>query len=175
MWFARSVYPGRDGLVRQWIGRWKRQLPRSLQHAATRCATRAPKSTVPTLRRTAWLLLRADAQSLTASDHAFLSILRQQCPEIAKAALTAAEFIRIVRERDAVAWPAWRERAQTTLLARFAAHLRRDESAVMAALETPWSNGPVEGQVHRLKLIKRQGYGRAKFDLLKQRVLHKAT
>ncbi|MBV9034110.1 MAG: transposase [Acidobacteriaceae bacterium] len=69
----------------------------------------------------------------------------------------------------------WREQARMTLLARFAEYLQRDESAVIAALETPWSNGPVEGQVHRLKLIKRQGYGRAKFDLLKQRVLQQAA
>ncbi|KAB7781851.1 Mobile element protein [Methylorubrum populi] len=43
-----------------------------------------------------------------------------------------------------------------------------------AAIVEPWSNGPVEGQVNRLKLIKRSMYGRAKFDLLRQRVLHVA-
>lgn len=43
-----------------------------------------------------------------------------------------------------------------------------------AAIVEPWSNGPVEGQVNRLKLIKRFMYGRAKFDLLRQRVLHAA-
>jgi transposase len=172
---GQQGYTGRSGLVRQWIGRWKRQLPRHLQHAATRCATPASQSVVPTPRRITWMLLRGDTTKLTASDHTFLTTLCQQCPEIAQAALAATEFIRIVRERDAVAWPAWREQARTTLLARFAEHLGRDEAAVIAALETPWSNGPVEGQVHRLKLIKRQGYGRAHFDLLKQRVLHQAA
>jgi transposase len=63
---------------------------------------------------------------------------------------------------------------KTTRLARFATHLCRDEAAVLAALQLPWSNGPVEGQVRRLKLIKRQMYGRAKFDLLRLRVLHAA-
>lgn len=58
--------------------------------------------------------------------------------------------------------PAW---------ARFAAGLRADEAAVVAALTTPWSNGPVEGQVSRLKAIKRQTYGRANRDLLAARVL----
>ena len=52
--------------------------------------------------------------------------------------------------------------------------LRRDQDAVAAALELPWSNGMVEGQIHRLKLIKRQMYGRAGFDLLRLRVLHSA-
>jgi transposase len=52
--------------------------------------------------------------------------------------------------------------------------LMRDQNAVKAALSLPWSNGPVEGQAHRLKLIKRQMYGRASFDLLRLLVLHKA-
>ncbi len=49
--------------------------------------------------------------------------------------------------------------------------IRADYAAVEAALITEWSNDPVEGQVHRVKLIKRQGYGRATFDLLRRRVL----
>lgn len=53
----------------------------------------------------------------------------------------------------------------------FAMGLRQDAAAVRAALETVWSNGQTEGQVNRLKLIKRQMYGRAKFDLLRLRVL----
>jgi transposase len=57
------------------------------------------------------------------------------------------------------------------LLANFAKHLCRDEAAFLAALKQPWSNGPVEGQTHRLKLIKRSMYGRAKFDLLRLRVV----
>lgn len=52
--------------------------------------------------------------------------------------------------------------------------LRRDQDAIAAALQLPWSNGMVEGQIHRLKLIKRQMYGRASFDLLRLRVLHSA-
>ena len=47
----------------------------------------------------------------------------------------------------------------------------RDEKAVNAAVVLPWSNGQVEGQIHRLKLVKRQMYGRAKFNLLRRRVL----
>ena len=53
----------------------------------------------------------------------------------------------------------------------FAAGLRRDHAAVFAALSLPFSNGQVEGQVNRLKMIKRTMFGRAKFDLLRQRVL----
>jgi transposase len=59
-------------------------------------------------------------------------------------------------------------------LARFATSLERDEAAILAAMRLPWSNGQVEGQVHRLKLIKRQMYGRANFDLLRLRVVNVA-
>ncbi len=52
--------------------------------------------------------------------------------------------------------------------------LWRDRDAVEAAVATSWSNGPVEGQVNRLKTTKRAMYGRAKFDLLRQRILHAA-
>jgi transposase len=54
----------------------------------------------------------------------------------------------------------------------FAKGLRRDEAAVRAAMKSEWNNGQTEGQVNRLKLLKRQMYGRAKFDLLRARVLH---
>ena len=66
--------------------------------------------------------------------------------------------MRMVRERDAAAWPQWLETAKTTLLSRFAIHLARGQDAVLAALTLPWSNGQVEGQVQRLKLIKRSMY-----------------
>ena len=56
----------------------------------------------------------------------------------------------------------------------FADGLRRDGNAVRAAIAEPWSNGPVEGHINRLKLIERPMFGRAKFDLLRQHVLHAA-
>ena len=86
----------------------------------------------------------------------------------------AQQFQRLVKERDAAGFSAWRETALSSALPelqRFITGLDRDEAAVMAALTLPWSNGPVEGQVTRLKVIKRQMYGRANFDLLRARVL----
>jgi transposase len=55
--------------------------------------------------------------------------------------------------------------------AQFAKTLQRDKAEVRPAVALRWNNGPVEGQVNRLKMIKRQMYGRADFDLLKARVL----
>ena len=79
-----------------------------------------------------------------------------------------------MRERDAGALDPWLDKARATGLQGFAGGLSQDLDAVRAALSLPWSNGPAEGQVNRLKTIKRQMYGRAKFDLLRSRVLHAA-
>ena len=80
----------------------------------------------------------------------------------------------ILRERDTAAFEAWLTAAQATALHGFVTGIVGDLAAVRAALSQPWSNGPVEGQINRLKLLKRQAYGRAKFDLLRSRVLHAA-
>jgi transposase len=64
--------------------------------------------------------------------------------------------------------------ADGTMLARFAAGLRRDFDAVSATLELPWTTSPDEGQISRLKMLKRTMYGRAGFALLRARVLNSA-
>lgn len=97
----------------------------------------------------------------------------RKSPEIGRVAGLAKSFFRIFRERSLEALPAWLEAARGTALGSFAAGLERDIDAVREALRLPWSQGHVEGQVHRLKLIKRQMYGRAGFDLLRLRVLQK--
>ena len=120
-------------------------------------------------QRIAWLMLKADPLK-----NGYLKALYRASPEIAGIAQTARDLFEIIRKRDAAQWPGWLEAAEKSSCARFARHLRRDRDAIAAALQLPWSNGMVEGQIHRLKLIKRQMYGRASFDLLRLRVLHSA-
>jgi transposase len=86
-------------------------------------------------------------------------------------------FLAIARERrghDLEAWIAEATHSSIDELARFAQGLQEDLAAVTAGLTLEWSNGVTEGQIHRLKLVKRQGYGRAGFALLRQRVLQAA-
>ena len=81
----------------------------------------------------------------------------------------------MIREQQSSAFDGWMADAHGSTLAevrQFARNLRNDEAAIRAALDHPWSQGQVEGQVHRLKLVKRAMYGRANFDLLRLRVLH---
>ncbi len=92
-------------------------------------------------------------------------------PGIGRLAQLAQSFFGMFKQRNLQALPAWLEAARGTALAGFAAGLERDIDAVREALRLPWSQGHVEGQVHRLKLIKRQMYGRAGFELLRLRVL----
>jgi len=128
---------------------------------------------LPSSRRTSWFLLR-DPDTLSPAEQATLAAIHAAAPELAAIQPLAQQFQRLVKERDAAGFGEWRERALSSALPelhRFITGLDRDEAAVKAALELPWSNGPVEGQVTRLKVIKRQMYGRAHFDLLRARVL----
>lgn len=123
-----------------------------------------------------WLLLPAERR--TARQQAYLDRLLPGTAALQLAAELAREFGRLVRERDLAALEPWLARAEASGLAEFAAcaaSLRQDKAAVEAALTLPWSNGQTEGQVTRLKLVKRQMYGRAKADLLRRRVLHRAA
>ena len=103
-----------------------------------------------------------------------LTHLKAQHREIAVAIELAQDFCAIVRGRQSDRFDDWLARATLSSVAplqRFATGLRADYEAVKAGVTLPWSNGPVEGQINRLKMLKRQMFGRAKIDLLRQRFL----
>jgi len=154
---------GFDG-QRKIVYNWLRQHLGPVRNGVdVRLCTRVPRASP---RHTAWLILKNPEEGRPYLDELFL-----RSTEVAASAAVAREFVRMIRDRDAAAWQPWLASALRSPLAGFARHLRRDEAAVLAALKTHWSNGPVEGHVHRLKLIKRSMYGRAHFDLLRIRVL----
>jgi transposase len=104
----------------------------------------------------------------------YVDQLTQTDPAIAQAYTLSQAFLTLVRERRGTELEAWRTKATASgieALARFAQGLQEDLAAVTAGLTLPWSNGPVEGHINRLKLLKRQGYGRADVGLLRQRVM----
>jgi transposase len=136
--------------------------------------------TIPTghprsARQAAWLLVRS-VDELKSEENAYRLAILENCPDVATAYPLAQQFTGMLRLRRAQELDAWLLKATATgvpELERFAAGLQRDYAAVRAALTLPWSNGQVEGQVNRLKLIKRAMYGRASFTLLKKRALWK--
>jgi transposase len=94
---------------------------------------------------------------------------------MATAQALAEDSGRIVRERADSALDSWLRtaaRSRISELVSFARGIQRDEAAVVAALCSPHSQGQTEGHVNRLKMLKRQTYGRANFDLLRRRVLY---
>ncbi|MGZ3676743.1 MAG: transposase, partial [Ktedonobacterales bacterium] len=96
------------------------------------------------------------------------------CPQVAEAQRLLLSFHTLVAERSPArldSWLAQCEQSDIAEFVRFARGVRRDYAAVRAALCYLWSQGPLEGQVNRLKLLKRQMYGRAGFPLLRRRVL----
>lgn len=127
----------------------------------------------PPPRQVAGLVLRRDERR-SEEQQAYLDALRSKDPAIATAIASVDEFLGMVRRREGERLPAWLDAAEASgidELARFARKLRADQDAVQAGLTLRWSNGQTEGQITRLKLLKRQGYGRAKVDLLRTRVL----
>ena len=112
---------------------------------------------------------------LKPEEQALVQALGDRCAELKTSAELARAFAAMVRHRLAGEWEDWMTNAQRPGVARelsgFAEGLKQDEAAVKAALSLEWSNGQVEGQVNRLKLLKRQMYGRAGFDLLRRRFL----
>lgn len=129
--------------------------------------------TVPPLRRVA-RILTADPSTLQVEEQQYLNRLLATSAPLALARDLALRFAAIVRERKADDLDRWLADAAESEMRSFADGLRQDEAAVRAALELPWSNGQTEGQITRLKLIKRQMFGRAKHDLLRARVLQAA-
>jgi transposase len=127
----------------------------------------------PSPRQTTWLLLHPDRPRSPEQQSYGESLLRHS-PDLAHVVELAQRFLELCRHRSQELRESWLAAAKLTGLRSFAVGIERDQPVVEAAFRLPWSNGPVEGQVHRLKLLKRQGYGRAKFDLLKHRVLRAA-
>ena len=124
----------------------------------------------------AYSLLRRPDQR-TEAEQSQLTQVQQADPLIATLTTHTEAFARMVRERAAERLEPWLEEVLASPcreLKRFAQGLRQDDAAVKAALTWPYSNGPTEGHVNRLKLFKRQMYGRAQLDRIQQRVLYAA-
>jgi transposase len=139
----------------------------------TTAAPRQKKAKPPSPRQAAMLLARPP-EKLKPDQKQLLAKLNECCPEIPILYALTQGFAQVFRDKQSDSLQVWLDQARGTGLpeiGHFWEGLRRDEKAVNAAVILPWSNGQVEGQIHRLKLVKRQMYGRAKFNLLRHRVL----
>jgi transposase len=169
-------FQGQYGIVALYVRRmrqaqrlapWQRRSDQPLP-----AVTAAPRRPL-TPRRATWLVLRPSAGSTDHHDRQ-LAQLAEQAPELAEAVALAQDFAALVRQRQPAQLGPWLARAATSPLPpfrRFARGLRADLAAVQAAITLPWSQGPIEGHINRLKMLKRQMFGRARLDLLARRFL----
>jgi transposase len=113
-------------------------------------------------------------EHLDADERAALDTLLEHTPELATGHALVQRFRALLKEHNLAGLNGWLAAARASGLRSFvslAAGIEGDRAAVEGAITSVWSTGPVEGHNHRLKLIKRRGYGRASFGLLRRRVL----
>ena len=159
-------YPGGASAVKVLAAQWRMHLP---AHPARPRPPLAPHA----LR---WLLVKPP-EAVTEDEGHALARLFAACPRVRTAHTLVQDFHRLLLERQPEVLSAWLDAGTASgipELGSFVLGIRRDEPAVRAALSLDWSQGQTEGQVNRLKTLKRQMYGRAAFPLLRQRLLHPA-
>jgi len=168
-------YQGSRSCLGQWVAQKRRATPLPAETlAGVSETTPQPAKARPwSARYAVWLLVKAP-ETLRPDQQVALARILEASPVVRRAYNFGQALIRIIRERLSKALDPWLEAVQSCRipeLHRLARGFVQDKAAVHAALVLPWSNGQTEGQINRLKLIKRQMYGRAKFDLLRARVL----
>lgn len=136
--------------------------------------TTPPSPPRPTARKLSFAFINPQKESATSET---LRTIRERVPALNSALNLAEELTGMFRQSITKPLADWLKEAEASEIGElrsFAGSLRQDEDAVQAAITEPWSNGPVEGQVNRLKVIKRSMYGRAGFALLRARVRRKS-
>lgn len=161
-------YTGSDQGVRRRLAWLRRTQPRgaSPELAVVRRAAFTPRQLV-------WWLRTPDVE-LEGDAREAVTAVCTTLPGVAEARRLVLAFGALLTARDGAGLDPWLVAAEQSDLHAFAVGVRRDHDAVLAAIIFPWSQGQVEGQVQRLKLLKRAMYGRAGFPLLRARVLHAA-
>lgn len=181
-------YGGSESLLRLFLAdlrRRQRGTPASPMQSAENDTRLASAGAIPpkqprhrrlSASRASWLFVRPP-EHLDELQRRQLDQIRLAHPDLETAYQLSQCFVSIVTHRQHTEVDSWLTRAAHCGLPEFrgfARSLRQDYAAVCAACSLPWSQGQVEGQVNRLKLQKRLMFGRGHFDLLRQRVLHRA-
>jgi transposase len=121
--------------------------------------------------RTVARLMTIGRDGLSKAETVTVAAIESGVPLLVEAREVIAAFQAMVRKKSLADLEPWVDRAGSSLVASFANGVIKDKAAVSAAITSPWSNGQTEGQITKLKLVKRQIYGRGKIDLLQARVI----
>ena len=121
--------------------------------------------------RTIARLMTTGRDRLSKSEALTIATIEEALPQLVHAREIIVRFLAIIRKKSLAELDPWIDQARSSLVVSFANGVVKDREAVSAAISLPWSNGQTEGQITKLKLVKRQLYGRGKIDLLQARVM----
>lgn len=184
-----SLEPYLAWLDAQWVGGcrnsaklWRRLRSQGFQGSARVVAEwatrrrRAEQINAQSLQRlpsarTIARMMTTGRDTLSKAETVIIAAIESDVPALVQAREIIDAFHQMLRRKATASLPAWIEQARLSLVTSFANGVAKDELAVRAAISSPWSNGQAEGQITKLKLVKRQMYGRAKIDLLQARII----
>jgi transposase len=138
---------------------------RQAEKADNGALSRAPSA------RTIARLMSIGRDGLSKAETITVAAIEDGVPLLVEAREIIASFQAMVRKKSLTDLETWLARARSSPVSSFANGVIKDQEAVSAAITSPWSNGQTEGQITKLKLVKRQMYGRGKLDLLQARVI----
>jgi transposase len=156
-------YGGKRAMVARFVAGWRKTGKPAAPNASEKIAPRH-----------AAILVTRPVDKMSAEQQQLFERIVIQCPEVFDLRRLALSFREALKADESTQLRQWIHHAKCSEfgpVVRFAYGLQKDIAAVAAAVDTPWSTGQVEGQINRLKTIKRQMYGRAGFELLRARVL----
>lgn len=145
------------------VGEWAPRR-RQAEQADRRALSRTPSA------RTVARLMTIGRDGLSKAETVTVAAIEGGVPRLVEAREIIAGFQVMIRKKTLADLEPWLVRARASLVASFANGVLKDRAAVTAAITLPWSNGQTEGQITKLKFVKRQMYGRGKLDLLQARV-----
>lgn len=162
LWRAMRAqgFRGSMRVVSEWATR-----RRQAEKADAGALTRVPSA------RTIARLMTGGRDRLSKAETVIVAAIENGLPQLANARELIADFHQMIRTKAIDDMTPWLELAADSLVASFASGVKNDEAAVRAAITSPWSNGQTEGRITKLKLVKRQMYGRGKIDLLQARLI----
>ncbi|MFG1240272.1 ISL3 family transposase [Xanthobacter autotrophicus DSM 597] len=156
----RQGFRGCLRVVTEWAARRRRA-----ERMDNDALTRTPSA------RTIARLMTVGRDRVSKSESVTIAAIEAAVPLLVEAREIIAAFQAMIRKKIVAELEPWLERARSSLVASFANGVAKDRAAVVAAITSPWSNGQTEGQITKLKLVKRQMYGRGKLDLLQARLV----
>lgn len=156
----RQGFRGCLRVVTEWVARRRRA-----ERMDNDALTRTPSA------RTIARLMTIGRDRVSKSESVTIAAIEAGVPLLVEAQEIIAAFQAMIRKKIVAELEPWIERARSSLIASFANGVVKDRAAVVAAITSHWSNGQTEGQITKLKLVKRQMYGRGKLDLLQARLV----